>query len=336
MELLLSIPLFVGFLFSFIALPFWIKRTKEVKLTGKDMHKVDGEEISEAGGVCVLLGFILGILSYIALRTFYFDTFENTMEIFSLMVVMLVVSFVGFTDDIVGWKIGLSKSLRIFFLIVASLPLVAINAGQSEQYVGLGLIYPIFIIVLGIVGATATFNFLAGWNGLEASQGIIILSALSIVNYLTGERWLSVMGLTMVASLIAFYIFNKHPAKTFPGDILTYSVGILIAAMAIFGSIELIAIFFFIPYILETILKLRGKLKKESFAKVNSDGSLELPYDKIYGLEHLALLILKKLRPSKKVYEKEVVHLINAFQLLIIIIGFIIFWKSLPGLESIF
>ena len=64
----------------------------------------------------------------------------------------------------------------------------------------------------------------------------------------------------MVGALIGFYIYNKFPAKVFPGDILTYSVGALIAGMAILGNFEKIAVFVFIPYIIETILKSRGKL----------------------------------------------------------------------------
>jgi UDP-N-acetylglucosamine--dolichyl-phosphate N-acetylglucosaminephosphotransferase len=257
------------------------------------------------------------------------------MEIFCLLSVILIISFVGFTDDILGWKIGLNKSSRILFLMFASLPLIAINAGQAVTGTMLEIVYPLFLIPLGIVGASATFNFLAGYNGLEVGQGAIILSALSIVTYLTGNRWLSIIGLVMVASLVAFYIFNKYPARVFPGDILTYSVGALIAIIAILGNIEKIAIFFFIPYILETILKIRGKLKKESFAKVNEDGSLEMPYSKIYGLEHLAIYILKKIKPSKKVYEKEVVYLINAFQILIVIIGFIIFKVNIFKIPSL-
>jgi UDP-N-acetylglucosamine--dolichyl-phosphate N-acetylglucosaminephosphotransferase len=133
----------------------------------------------------------------------------------------------------------------------------------------------------------------------------------------------------MVFCLIGFYIFNKYPSEIFPGDTLTYSVGALIACIAILGNVEKIAIFFYIPYIIETILKSRGKLKKESFAKLNDDGSLEMPYDKIYGLEHAAIYILKKIKPSKKVYEKEIVYLINAFQILIVILGIIIFKKDL-------
>jgi len=335
MEVFLLLPIFLGFLITFFSLPVWIRRAKGVGLAGKDMNKVDGDKVAEAGGVCVIMGFILGVLIYIGIRTFLFDSYTNTMEIFCLLSVLLIISFVGFTDDILGWKIGLNKTSRIVFLIFASLPLIAINAGQGVTGTNLELIYPLLLLSIGLIGASATFNFLAGYNGLEASQGIIILSALSITAYLTGNRWLSIIGLIMVASLIAFYIFNKNPSKVFPGDILTYSVGALIAIIAIFGSIEKIAIFFFIPYILETILKLRGKLKKESFAKVNPDGSLEMPYSKVYGVEHLAIYLLKKIKPSKKVYEKEVVWLINLFQILIIIAGFIIFKVDVLKLPSL-
>lgn len=328
MEIILLIPILLGFLLTFFFIPLWIKKAKDVGLAGRDMHKTTKEEIAEAGGVCVVIIFILGVLIYIAMKTFYYNLNpdDKILEIISLISVILIVAFIGFTDDILGWKKGLNKFVRIFFLIFASLPLVVISAGGlTLGGINLGLVYPFLLIPLGIVGATATFNFLAGYNGLESSQGILILFSLSLVTFFTGVTWLSMIGLIMVACLFAFYIFNKYPAKVFPGDVMTYAVGALIAGMAILGDIEKIAVFFFIPYILETILKVRGKLKRESFARVNEDGTLEMPYSKIYGLEHLAIYILKKIKPSKKVYEKEVVYLINAFQILIIIIGFVIF-----------
>jgi len=75
----------------------------------------------------------------------------------------------------------------------------------------------------------------------------------------------------------------------------------------------------------ETLLKLRGGLKKQSFGKPNKDGSLEMPYDKIYGLEHVAIWLLKRIKENKKAYEWEVVYLINGFQVVIILIGFLAF-----------
>lgn len=234
------------------------------------MHKINKEEVSESGGVCVVVSFIFGVLIYIAIKTYYYNLNpdDKILEIITLISSILIVSFIGFSDDILGWKKGLSKRIRVLFLVFASLPLVVISAGGLIiGGVDLNLPYSFILIPLGFVGATATFNFLAGYNGLESSQGILILFALSLITFLRGTTWLSMIGLIMVACLVAFYIFNKYPGKVFPGDVLTYAIGALIAGMAILGSIEKIAVFFFIPYILEMILKTRGKLKKKALRK---------------------------------------------------------------------
>jgi len=328
METVLVVPLLLGFFATLFFMPYWIKKAKQIGLIWEDMNKFKHpKDVAGSGGLIVVFGFIIGVLSYIALKTFVLKTDMTTIEIFALITTVLIAGFIGFLDDIFGWAHGgMSARLRIFLLIFAAIPLVVINAGESTMInIDFGLLYPLFFIPLGIIGATTTFNFLAGYNGLETSQGVLILSALSLVTYLTGNTWLSLISLIMVACLLAFYIFNKYPAKVFPGDILTYSIGALIAIIAILGNIEKIAVFFFIPYILETILKVRGKLKKQSFGKVSEDEGLELPYEKFYGLEHISIAILKKIKKNKKAYEREVVYLINAFQTLIIILGLILF-----------
>jgi len=325
MEPILLATVFLGFFCTFLLMPFWIKKAKQIGLMWEDMNKFQKEKnIAGSGGLMVLFGFMVGVLTYVALITFYFKSNSTTTEIFALLVSVLFVGLVGLIDDLFGWrKGGLSTRSRIILVLFAAIPLMVINAGSSNiMGFELGLLFPLIIIPFGIIGATTTFNFLAGFNGLEAGQGIIILTALSIVTYLTGNSWLSVIALCMVFALLAFYIFNKYPAKVFPGDILTYSVGALIAGIAILGNIEKIVVFFFIPYILETILKIRGGLP-QSFGKPQKDNSLKLLYGKVYGLTHLSIFVLGKFK--KKVYEKDVVRLIHGFQILIIIIGFLIF-----------
>ena len=327
------LPMTASFILIISFLPFWIKRAKNAGLDGKDMNKYDKRRVAEAGGVVVIAGFILGVMLYVAIKTFYFNSQENLIEIFVLLISVIILSFIGMIDDILGWKIGLGKKVRIFLVLIAAIPLMVINAGDSNvtilavNGIALGWVYALFLIPIGIVGATTTFNFLAGFNGLEAGQGVLIISALSLAAYFTGNAWLALIGLCMVFSLLAFLFFNKYPAKVFPGDVLTYPVGGMIAIMAILGNMERIALFFFIPYIIEVFLKARGKLKKQSFGKPKKDGSLEMPYDKIYGLEHLAIWFLKKVRG--KATEKEVVYSIYAFQVVIILIGILIFRKNI-------
>lgn len=329
MEPLLILTVFVSFFCSFLIMPFWIKKAKQIGLIWEDMNKPGHEKnVAGSGGIIVVLSAIIGILLYIAIQTFYFKNSDGiSIYLFAIISSVLLVAGVGLIDDLFGWRRGgLSIRSRIILVLFSAVPLMVINAGESTMLgINFGIIYPLIIIPLGLIATTTTFNFLAGFNGLESGQGIILLSAISIVTYMTGNPWLSIVGACMIAALIAFYLFNNNPASVFPGDVLTYATGMMFGAIAIIGNTEKIAIFFFIPYILETFLKLRGGLKKQSFGKPNSNGSLDMPYDKVYGLEHLAIKILKNLKKSKKVYEQEVVWLIHIFQIAIIVLGFILF-----------
>jgi len=318
----------ISFMITVIVTILWIRKAKHINFLWEDMHKLGTpKNVAGSGGIGVVAGFFISIMIYVALKTFIFKDSSNLLLTFGLLTSIFFAAMIGFVDDILGWKRGgMPKKFRIILLIFAAIPLMVLNVGVSNVMgIEFGILFPLIIIPLGIVGATSTFNFLAGYNGLESSQGILILAALSVVNFLVGNWWLSLISACMVAALIGFYLFNKYPAKIFPGDILTYAVGALIAGVAILGNIEKIALFFFIPYILETILKARGRLKKQSFSKVNPDGSLSSKYGKIYGLEHLAVLFLQKIKPSKKAYEWEVPLLINLFQILIILLGFFLF-----------
>lgn len=329
---ILLIPLIVSFLTTLLLMPFWIGKAKQIGLLWPDQNKSDKKKlVAGSGGIIVILGFLIGVLLYIAYRIFVLnDANLILVNLFASLTTILLLAGIGLIDDLLGWQHGgLSRRSRIILVGFAAIPLVAINAGKSLislpllGEVHLGLFYPLVFIPLGVIVASTTYNFLAGFNGLESGQGILILSALAIVAYMTNNSWLSVVLSCMVLSLLAFLLFNFYPAKVFPGDSLTYAVGGLIAISAIIGNFEKIAIFFFIPYIIETALKLRGGLVKQSFGKPTEDKTLELKYPKIYSLNHLAILILNKTK--YKATEKTCVYLIWAFQLLIILLGFIIF-----------
>lgn len=335
MEILLLTGIIVSILLTWIFLPRWIYKSKEVGLLWEDMNKYNHpKNVASSGGIAVVMSFVIGVLFFVAIRTFVFNVDDTSLNIFSLLSVVLIFAIIGITDDLLGWKHGgLSARFRLVLALVASIPLVVINAGVSTMNfpligsVDLWLFYPLVIIPIGIAGAATTYNMLAGFNGLESGLGIIVLSFLSFISYVNGKSWLAVIGLTMVVSLIVFYMYNKYPAKVFPGDILTYSIGALIAGMAILGNFEKIAVFVFIPYIIEVGLKLRGRLKPQSFGLPQKDGSLKLKYKKLYGLTHVSIWLLSKFK--KKVYEKDVTYLIFSFQILLCLLALIIFRGAL-------
>ncbi len=330
-DLILIIPVLISFFTTLFLMPFWIKKARDIGLLWEEMNKINAEKVAGSGGIIAVLGFIVGTLIYIAYRVFYLQASNDFLiAIFALITVILILAGIGLVDDLLGWQRGgLSIRSRLILILFAAVPLVVINAGESSfslPFLGtfnLGIFYPLIIIPIGIVGAATTFNMLAGYNGLEAGQGILLLSALGFAAYITGNSWLAFVSLLMIICLLAFLLYNLNPSKVFPGDSLTYAIGGLIAIIAILGNLERLAVFIYIPYILEVFFKLRGGLKKQSFGKPNKDGTLDLRYNKIYGLEHLSIWLMKYfgIKPT----ENKVVYSIWAFQFLIIIIGFILF-----------
>lgn len=327
-------PLALSFFLVLILTPFWIRKAHQIGLVWDDMNKIGKQKVAGSGGVIVVLGFIIGILVFIGYRVFYLDSSEHLIEILALLVVTLMLSGIGLIDDLLGWQHGgLSRRSRIVLVAMAAIPLMAINAGKSIielpllGSVNVGILYPLILIPLGIIGTGTTFNFLAGFNGLEAGQGILILSASALVAYFSGSSWLSIIALCMVLSLLAFLLFNFYPSKVFPGDVITYPVGGLIAVLSILGNFEKVALFFFIPNIIEFILKARGRFLMQSFGKPKKNGALSLRYPKIYGLEHFCIYLMQNL--GIKPTEKKTVFIIWSFQIFIIILGLIIFSRGI-------
>jgi hypothetical protein len=72
------------------------------------------------------------------------------------------------------------------------------------------------------------------------------------------------------------------------------------------------------------VLKWKGKMRKESYASPNSDGSLEEPYAKVYGLEHFVLRIIRKFKKDHKAYEPEIVFSLWGFEIILAIIVILI------------
>lgn len=335
MEMILLALIFLSFLLTMIFIPKWISKCRQIGLLWEDMNKYGHpNNVASSGGIVIVMAFFISSLIYLITLS---GENEIVSKILAMLCVIAILSIIGLADDFLGWKRGgLSWRFRLILAFAASIPIVAISTGNYTillPFLGnvqLGWIYPFVLIPIGIAGATTTYNFLAGFNSLEAGQGIIILSSFSLIAYLTGSSWLAVIGLIMVASLAAFYFYNKVPASVFPGNIMTWAVGAMIACMAILGNFEKIAVFIFIPYIIETILKVgRGRMKKYSFGIPNKDNSLEMPYGKIYGLTHFAIFALKKFK--KKVYEQDVAYFIHAIQIIIIAIALIIFKSSIFG-----
>ncbi len=326
-------------LFSFVLTLFltkkWIKSANAAKLVGKDMNKHDHPLIPRSGGLVVSIVICFSLLIYVFLKTFSLlgTPSIHVVEVFAISATILLAGFIGFIDDVLGWKQGLSQFQKVLLTIPIALPLTVMNVNQSVILlpflgnVDLGLLYPLLVVPLGIIGSTNGFNLLAGYNGLETGMGLVIFAVFGFTGLIVGRLWIALIAFIVYACLLAFLAFNWYPAKVFPGNSFSYSIGALIATLAILGNMERIAIWLFIPYFLEILLYFRARVidkmgDVQAFAKPNKDGSLEMPYKKVYDTTHLAIWFLKRVKG--KVYERDVVLFIIAVQALIAISGVIL------------
>ena len=104
---LLILPIITSFFVTLVLLPSWIKKCKRSDLLWEDMNKYNHpRNVASSGGIIVVMSFVLGVLLYIAIKTFFLGEMGRALEIFSLTSVILILAIVGLTDDLLGWKKG--------------------------------------------------------------------------------------------------------------------------------------------------------------------------------------------------------------------------------------
>ncbi len=312
----------ISFLITFISLPSWIRRANETGFTGKDVHK-NHKKVPELGGIAVIFGSLFALLIYIALDTFYFSNSDSITLLLAALATILIATMIGMTDDMLGSRLGLRQREKLALTFLVPIPMMVVNAGTSVMklpFLGLtelGLLYPLLFLPGGIVGATNGFNMLAGFNGLEAGMGIIILSALGFLAWQVGAGNAVVIAVCLVAALIALLYYNRYPSRVFPGDVLTYPIGASIAVVAVLADLERFALMLFLPYYFELVLKARGKFRPDWTGEVLKDGSLA-NREKWYSVPHVAISVLRRMRG--RAYEYEVVAVILVFEVVVALV----------------
>ncbi len=293
----------ITFFVTITVIPKFIVFLKNIGAVGIDIQKKEKTKVAEIGGLPVLVGFLSGILCYIAVHTFYFKT-TGYMQVLAATLTVTLIVLIGMLDDLTVLlktkskgqfqkKIGFRQRHKFLMPLAAAVPLMVVNSGVSTIQLPFfgnfdaGLLYPLILIPLGIFGASNATNMLAGLNGLEASLGVVALSSLGLYAYINGSFFAAAIAFIFVSALFAFLIYNWYPARIFPGDSLNYTIGAVIASVAIIGNVERFAVFIFALWFLEFFLKARSKFKAESFGILLKNGCIKAPYEKIYSVTHI-------------------------------------------------
>src|SRR3989344_8052858 len=297
MTILPFIAAIMSFLIVLYLIPWLIRYLRRIGLVVKDQNKKNKPLVPISGGIAVMAGLFMGVMVYSFFQTFYFNYKEPTIPLFAGLTTIIMITLVGFVDDLLvkskEESSGLKQWQKPVLTLTAAVPLMVINAGVTAMWIPLigrielGLIYPLILIPIGVIGAANMVIMLAGFNGMETGMGIIYTGMLGLYAYANGRETAALIALLIFSSLMAFYIFNKYPAKILPGDSLTYLLGGSIAVIAILGNIEKAAIIASIPFFADFILKWRSKFKAKSYGYYYKGKIKSYHGKKIFSLVHL-------------------------------------------------
>lgn len=294
----------ISFIITFILVPLLIRKFKEKGIVGIDVHKPEKPEIPEMGGLSILISIIVSTVFLIIVcnnLTKFFTTF---------LIVVIVVGIVGAIDDIKP----LNPKLKPTLTALASLPIIIFGTYVPRPVfpiIGktrLTIVYPLLIIA-GLAVSTNAVNMLDVFNGSMAGTCSILLLTLLISSIILGSNIGILLSAITLGSLIAFFYYNKYPAKIFSGDVGSLTVGAAIATIAVMGRLEIVTIVAMMPHIMNgfhSLASIGGLLERRQIkarpTKVLADGRLAASKDPKAPIT-LARLILA----GGPLYENEVV-----------------------------
>ena len=264
----------LGFIITYLMIPVFKEMTLKAGLFGVDINKcVDPKDekdpnrkiIPESLGIVpgfVFLG--VSIISQIFMNLTIIQQLEYNAALLSICFMVLL----GFSDDV----LDLRWRYKLVLPLVASLPLVFAYGGATNvvfpkiisdiigiKNLELGIFFKIFISLLAIF-CTNSINILAGINGLEVGQSLIIgatiilFNLIEIISHQQEKLFENVFSLSIIMPFffcsLALFIFNKYPSQVFIGDTYCYFAGMTFACAGILGHFSKTLLFFFIPHIL--------------------------------------------------------------------------------------
>ncbi len=240
-DLLTLTPVFL-FLLSTIFVFIIIKRNFSKKIVGKDINKLGEPLVAESVGIALIIPFWLIIALF-----FFFFGFE-----FKLVIVAFAVSvfaLIGFIDDSknkflskpLSWK---QRAVPIAFVSLLVGYILFTPLGLFD-FAGILLVILLALFFAGVASFSNTFEGLNGWT-IGTSFIITSIITLTIIQI---SQELSFLFFSLNAIILGLLVFNRFPARAFPGDSGTLLIGSSIAGFALYSQNILIVVFIFLLFI---------------------------------------------------------------------------------------
>jgi UDP-GlcNAc:undecaprenyl-phosphate GlcNAc-1-phosphate transferase len=191
------------------------------------------------GGLAIALPFLgVCILGMVGPTAMLQAVAGGKLDLAFLALGCAVIVGLGVVDDLRGMRVR----IKLLVQILAALSICA--AGHTIltiqiPFIGTLTLHPLLglaVTVLWIIGITNAFNLVDGVDGLAAGVAFIASMGLAIIAAINGATFVVLLCIALSGSLLAFLVFNFHPAKIFLGDTGSMFLGFTLATVALMGS----------------------------------------------------------------------------------------------------
>ena len=209
-------------------------------------------------------GVLFVLIPVFSLVVLYPKSMLDT-RIVLVLLVYCAYGLIGFIDD---YKIILERnnkglSARVKFMMQLILAIIfyfifrqelssSIDLPFTDLNIDLGVLYALFVLFI-FTGSSNAVNLTDGMDGLAGGTSLMALVPFAIFAYLQNEVYVFAFICALMASLIAYLWFNKHPARIIMGDTGALALGAVLAAIALVLKQEFSFVFIMAVFIYETL-----------------------------------------------------------------------------------
>jgi len=218
----------IAFSITYLSIPVIISVANNKKLYDvPDARKIHDTPIPSLGGLAIFAGFVMASITIIS--------FAQAPDFQYFFAAFLVIFFLGLKDDILDIspiKKFIGQVLAAFLIIYKG----NIQIQSMHGFMGIDQLPPVFSIFftyLTIIVIINSFNLIDGVDGLASSLALMAVVIFGIYFYEVDMQAYSILSFATAGALVAFLIFNFHPAKIFMGDTGSLLLGLINAILVI-------------------------------------------------------------------------------------------------------
>ena len=262
MELSLVITFIITVIFGRILIPI-LKKQKIGQIVRDDGPKshLTKMGIPTMGGIMFIIP-IIGV--FLLLNKF-------SLDMLIISITILLFALVGFLDDFIKIKRKSKDGLSVLQKTIALLMVSTFFAIYFVYYssIGTNIIVPfsnmenlfeipklvyVFAIIIIMYATTNTVNLTDGVDGLATSVTTIVMAFFILISYsYINSIIVLALCLSTIGGLLAFLLYNGHPAKIFMGDTGSIALGAIVGITSIYLRIPWILLIAGIIYVIEAI-----------------------------------------------------------------------------------